>query len=136
MDRAEKSYASTKSETVTVSHAGFTEVLKRESKGKRRLSLVSHSSDPNKDRARILADEILSSASTLDRSPGAYFRLEVLDDHFLRLTLSASNSHASAVVVRSASDKALQMACRQLLLTDAGRLEEALAVAADRLAIG
>lgn len=135
MDRAEKNLSSIKSDTVAVSHSGFTEVLKRENKGQRRLSLVSHSADPDRCRARLLADEILSDSSALERSPGAYFRLEILDGDFLRLTLSASHSHASAVVPRSASEKAIQMACRQLLLTDAGRLEEALAVAADRLSV-
>ena len=69
----------------------------------------------------------------LNRSPGAYLRLEVLDLNFLRLTLAGSHSHASAITPRNVSEDSLTLACRQLILTDAGRLEEALSVATERL---
>ena len=118
---------------VVLSRRGFTEVLRRKDITKGKLSLVAHTADPLKNRAYILAHAILKYEELLNRSPGAYFRLEVLDLNFLRLTLAGSHSHASAITPRNVSEDSLTLACRQLILTDAGRLEEALSVATERL---
>jgi hypothetical protein len=118
---------------VVLSRRGFTEVLRRKDITKGKLSLVAHTADPLKNRAYILAHAILKYEELLNRSPGAYLRLEVLDLNFLRLTLAGSHSHASAITPRNVSEDSLTLACRQLMLTDAGRLEEALSVATERL---
>ena len=118
---------------VVLSRRGFTEVLRRKDMTKGKLSLVAHTADPLKNRAYILAHALLKYEELLNRSPGAYFRLEVLDLNFLRLTLAGSHSHASAITPRNVSEDSLTLACRQLMLTDAGRLEEALSVATERL---
>ena len=118
---------------VVLSRRGFTEVLRRKDITKGKLSLVAHTADPLKNRAYILAHALLKYEELLNRSPGAYFRLEVLDLNFLRLTLAGSHSHASAITPRNVSEDSLTLACRQLMLTDAGRLEEALSVATERL---
>ena len=118
---------------VVLSRRGFTEVLRRKDITKGKLSLVAHTADPLKNRAYILAHALLKYEELLNRSPGAYFRLEVLDLNFLRLTLAGSHSHASAITPRNVSEDSLTLACRQLILTDAGRLEEALSVATERL---
>jgi hypothetical protein len=118
---------------VVLSREGFTEVLRRQGPAKSKLALVAHTADPLKNRAYILAQSLLKHEDLLNRSPCAYLRLEVLDSNFLRLTLSGSHSHASAVTPQSVSDDSLYLACRQLILTDAGHLEEALSVATERL---
>lgn len=120
---------------VVLSRDGFTEVLAKGSSGKRRLSIVAHAADPLKNRAVFLAKEMISSKDLLVRSPDAYLRLEVLDREFLKLTLSNSLSHASVVLLHSASTEALALSCRQVLLTDAGAIEEALKVATERLTV-
>jgi len=118
---------------LVLSRRGFTEVLRRKDITKGKLALVAHTADPLKNRAYILAHALLKYEELLNRSPGAYLRLEVLDLNFLRLTLAGSHSHASAITPRNVSEDSLTLACRQLILTDAGRLEEALSVATERL---